>query len=90
MAPRTDADGNPQLDGDDNQLSTDKKLRIFPISLRAGAIKFFHSLDDVTENDYKSLRNAFEKQYLEAPEFFRGALRKRTQGETELLISWQI
>ena len=83
LAPRKDADGNPELDGDGNQLYTDKRHQIFPLRLRAGAIEFYHSLDDETKNDYKSLRNAFEKQYLEPPEFFRGALRKRSQGESE-------
>ena len=81
--PCKDADGNPQLDGDGNQLYTDKRHQIFPLRLRAGAIEFYHSLDDETKNDYKSLRNAFEKQYLEPLEFFRGALRKRTQRESE-------
>ena len=83
LAPRKDADGNPELDGDGNQLYTDKRHQIFPLRLRAGAIEFYHSLDDETKNDYKSLRNAFEKQYLEPPEFLRGALRKRSQGESE-------
>ena len=87
-APRKDADGNPELDGDGNQLYTDKRHQIFPLRLRAGAIEFYHSLGDETKKDYKSLRNAFEKQYLEPPEFLRGALRKRTQGESE--SSWQI
>ena len=83
LAPRKDADCNPQLDGDDNQLYIDKRHQIFPLRLTAGAIEFYHSLDDKTKNDYKSLRSAFEKQYLEPPEFFRGALRKRTQGESQ-------
>ena len=29
------------------------------------------------------MRKAFEEQYLEPPEFFRGALRQRSQAETE-------
>ena len=83
LAPRKDADGNPELDGDGNQLYTDKRHPIFPLRLRAGAIEFYHLLDDKTKNDYKSLRNAFEKQYQKPPKFFREALRKRIQGESE-------
>ena len=40
-------------------------------------------MEDEPKNEYKSLRNGFEKHYLEPLEFFRGALRKRTQGKTD-------
>ena len=48
LAPRKDADGNIQLDGDGNQLYTNKRHQIFPLRLRAAAIEFYHSLDDET------------------------------------------
>ena len=71
------------MDGDGNQQNTDKRHQIFPLRLRAGAIEFYHSLEDGTQNDYHNFRCAFEKQYIEPLDFFRGALRKRTQGESE-------
>ena len=53
LAPRKDADGNSELDGDDNQLYSNKR------------------------------RPVFEKQNSDPPEFFRTALKKRTQGRSK-------
>ena len=55
LAPRKDADGNPQLGGDGNQLYTDKRYQIFSLRLRVGAIEFYHLLDD----DTKMITKAF-------------------------------
>ena len=88
LAPRKDADGNPELDGDDNQLYSDKRRQSFPLRLRAGAIEFYLLLNYDNRNNYKNLRKAFRKQYLETPEFFRTALRKRTQGESKKVIEF--
>ena len=77
MAPRKDADCSPELNVDINQLYPEKK-----------DIRFFHLLDDVTKNDYKSLQNALEKHYLELPEIFRNAFRNRAQGGFEKLTKF--
>ena len=71
------------MEADGNQLYTDKRHQIFTLRLRTGAIEFYDSLDEDTKNCSKRLRNAFAKQYLEPPKSFRGALRKKTQGESE-------
>ena len=54
LSTRKDADGNTELDGDGNQLYTDKKHQIVPLRLRTCAIEFYHRLGDETKNDYKS------------------------------------
>ena len=54
LAPCKDADGNPELNGDGNQLHTNKSHQISLLRLRAGAIEFYHSLDDDTKNIKKA------------------------------------
>ena len=88
LAPVLNAEGVHQTNNAGVHLYTDTRHQIFPLRLRAGAIEFYHSLEDDIKNDYKKLRVAFQKQYQEPPEFFRGALRKRTQGESEKVTEY--
>ena len=83
LKPLSDSSGNQRRDTSGNLLFSDKRHTIFPLRLRNSAIEFYQSLDTATKGDYDKLKAAFENQYLEPAEFFRGALRKRVQGETE-------
>ena len=83
LKPLNDSSGNQRRDTSGNLLFSDKRHTIFPLRLQTSAIEFYQSLDTATKGDYNKLKAAFENQYLEQAEFFRGALRKRVQGETE-------
>ena len=83
VKPILDDQGNQRKDAQGRDLFTDKRHQIFPLRLRGSAIEFYHSLSDQTKSSYDALIAEFERQYLEPPEFFRGSLRKRVQGESE-------
>ena len=83
LKPLNDSGGNQRRDTSGYLLFSDKRHTIFPLRLRNSAIEFYQSLDTATKGDYDKLKAAFENQYLKPAEFFRGALRKRVQGETE-------
>ena len=75
--------GNPVTDAAGNPTYTDKRHQIFPLRLRGSAIEFYQSLETATKANYDLLKAEFSRQYLEPPEFFRSALNKRKQGESE-------
>ena len=83
LKPILNDQGNQRKDGQGRDLYTDKRHQIFPLRLRGNAIEFYHSLSDQTKASYDDLVTEFTRQYLEPPEFFRGSLRKRVQGESE-------
>ena len=73
------AKDSPESDDVGIQRYTDKSQQIWSIELRARAIEYHHSMDDDTRNNWKRLRNAFEKKILNIRSFLRSNSKKNSR-----------